>query len=147
MLGWSGWRWSAVTGKRGVRTDRLEIVMSFDTRLPTGAGVLAAVTETGNFARAAEMLGLTPSGVSRAVARLETRVGVRLFNRNPREVTLTEEGHRFHAQVMPLLVQPAQPQWSAVGCACPSIPGSHGWCLRRAYSNSWRDIRCCRSTS
>ena len=31
--------------------------MSFDTRLLTGVGVLAAVTETGNFARAAEMLG------------------------------------------------------------------------------------------
>jgi DNA-binding transcriptional LysR family regulator len=77
--------------------------MSFDTRLLTGAGVLAAVTETGNFARAAEMLGLTPSGVSRAVARLETRVGVRLFNRSPREVTLTEEGRRFHTQVVPLL--------------------------------------------
>src|SRR5580692_11696686 len=77
--------------------------MVFDTRLLTGAGVLAAVTEAGNFARAAEMLGLTPSGVSRAVARLEARVGVRLFDRNPREVRLTEEGRRFHAQVMPLL--------------------------------------------
>jgi hypothetical protein len=104
----------------------LEIVMSFDTRLLTGAGVLAAVTETGNFARAAEMLGLTPSGVSRAVARLERRVGVRLFNRNPREVILTEEGRRFHAQ----------PQWSVVGCACTSIPGSRGRCLRRACDNS-----------
>ncbi len=36
--------------------------MTFDTRLLTGVGVLAAVTEAGNFARAAEMLGLTPSG-------------------------------------------------------------------------------------
>ncbi|MBZ9657593.1 LysR family transcriptional regulator [Mesorhizobium sp. ESP-6-4] len=77
--------------------------MVFDTRLLTGVGVLAAVTEAGNFARAAEMLGVTPSGVSRAVARLEARVGVRLFDRNPREVSLTEEGRRFHAQVMPLL--------------------------------------------
>lgn len=75
----------------------------FDTRLLTGAGVLAAVAETGNFARAAKMIGLTPSGVSRAVARLETRVGIRLFDRGPREVTLTEEGRRFHAQVVPLL--------------------------------------------
>ena len=74
-----------------------------DTRLLTGVGVLAAVTEAGNFARAAEMLGLTPSAVSRAVARLEARVGVRLFDRNPREVSLTEEGRRFHTQVMPLL--------------------------------------------
>ncbi|MGC1303607.1 MAG: LysR family transcriptional regulator, partial [Caulobacteraceae bacterium] len=38
--------------------------MSFDARLLTGAGVLAAVAEAGNFARAAEILGLTPSGVS-----------------------------------------------------------------------------------
>lgn len=91
--------------------------MSFDTRLLTGAGVLAAVTETGNFARAAEMLGLTPSGVSRAVARLETRVGVRLFNRNPREVTLTEEGRRFHTQVMPLLAGLEEAATDAAGTA------------------------------
>ena len=91
--------------------------MSFDTRLLTGAGVLAAVTETGNFARAAEMLGLTPSGVSRAVARLELRVGVRLFNRNPREVTLTEEGRRFHAHVMPLLAGLEEAAADAAGAA------------------------------
>ncbi len=77
--------------------------MTFDTRLLNGIGVLAAVTEAGNFARAAETLGLTPSGVSRAIARLEARVGVRLFDRTPRDVRLTEEGRRFHARVMPLL--------------------------------------------
>lgn len=77
--------------------------MAFDARILTGVGVLAAVTEAGNFARAAETLGLTPSGVSRAIARLEARVGVRLFDRTPRSVTLTEEGRRFHARVMPLL--------------------------------------------
>jgi DNA-binding transcriptional LysR family regulator len=37
------------------------------------------------------------------VARLEHRVGVRLFDRTPRAVTLTDEGRRFHAQVTPLL--------------------------------------------
>src|ERR1700759_2824779 len=77
--------------------------MAFDGRLISGIGVLAAVVETGNFARAGDALGLTPSGISRAVARLEARVGVRLFDRNPRSVTLTEEGRRFHAQVIPLL--------------------------------------------
>src|SRR3984957_16304070 len=77
--------------------------MSFDTRLLTGVGVMAAVTEAGNFARAAEILGLTPSGVSRAVARLEARVGIRLFDRNPRDVCLTGGGRRFHVGVMPLL--------------------------------------------
>src|SRR5262245_1061345 len=77
--------------------------MGFDTRLLTGISVLAAVIEAGSFARAAELLGLTPSGVSRAVARLESRVGVRLFDRTPRSVTLTEEGRRLYAQVVPHL--------------------------------------------
>jgi DNA-binding transcriptional LysR family regulator len=91
--------------------------MVFDTRLLTGVGVLAAVTEAGNFARAAEMLGLTPSGVSRAVARLEARVGVRLFDRNPRDVSLTEEGRRFHAQVIPLLAGLDEAAAEAAGAA------------------------------
>ena len=91
--------------------------MVFDTRLLTGVGVLAAVTEAGNFARAAEMLGLTPSAVSRAVARLEARVGVRLFDRNPREVSLTEEGRRFHTQVMPLLAGLDEAAAEAAGAA------------------------------
>jgi DNA-binding transcriptional LysR family regulator len=79
--------------------------MAFDGRLLGGIGVLAAVVETGNFVKAAGMLGLTPSGVSRAVARLEARVGVRLFDRTPRAVSLTDEGRRFHAQVAPLLAE------------------------------------------
>ena len=45
--------------------------MSFDGRLLGGVGVMAAVVETGNFARAGDALGLTQSGVSRAIARLE----------------------------------------------------------------------------
>jgi DNA-binding transcriptional LysR family regulator len=91
--------------------------MSFDPRLLAGAGVLAAVTEAGNFARAAEILGLTPSGVSRAVARLEARVGVRLFDRSPRLVTLTEEGQRFHARVIPLLAGLEEAASDAAGTA------------------------------
>lgn len=91
--------------------------MGFDARLLTGVGVLAAVTEAGNFAKAAEILGLTPSGVSRAVARLEARVGVRLFDRSPRAVTLTEEGRRFHAQVMPLLAGLEEAAADAAGAA------------------------------
>jgi DNA-binding transcriptional LysR family regulator len=91
--------------------------MSFDTRLLTGVGVFGAVMEAGNFVRAADILGLTPSGVSRAVARLEQRVGVRLFDRNPREVTLTEEGARFHARIMPLLAGLEEAASEAAGSA------------------------------
>jgi DNA-binding transcriptional LysR family regulator len=65
--------------------------------------LLAAVVETGSFVRAGERVGLTQSGVSRAVARLEGQVGVRLFDRNSRAVVLTDEGRRFHERVAPLL--------------------------------------------
>jgi DNA-binding transcriptional LysR family regulator len=76
---------------------------SQDPRLLGGLDLLAAVVETRSFVRAGERLGLSQSGVSRAVARLEQRVGVRLFDRNARAVSLTDEGRRFHAQVTPLL--------------------------------------------
>src|SRR3984885_11097854 len=77
--------------------------MSFDARLVSGIGVLAAVVETGGFARAAQALGLTQPAVSRAVARLEARIGVRLLDRTTRSVTLTDEGRRFYEHVGPLL--------------------------------------------
>jgi DNA-binding transcriptional LysR family regulator len=77
--------------------------MSADGRLLSGIGVLAVVVEAGSFVGAARALGVTQSGVSRAVARLEQRVGVRLFERNARAVTLTDEGRRFYEQVAPLL--------------------------------------------
>lgn len=66
-------------------------------------GVLLAVVETGSFVAAGERLGLSQSGTSRAVARLEDDVGVRLFDRNARAVTLTDEGRRFYERVAPLV--------------------------------------------
>jgi DNA-binding transcriptional LysR family regulator len=77
--------------------------MTFDARLLSGIGVLAAVVESGGFAKAGEAVGLTPSGVSRAIARLEERVGARLFDRHPRKVALTEAGRALHAETAPLL--------------------------------------------
>ncbi len=73
-----------------------------DARLLSGLEVLAAVVSAKSFVRAADTLGLTQSGVSRAIARLEERVGVRLVDRTARAVALTDEGRRFYAQVMPL---------------------------------------------
>ncbi|PWC47399.1 LysR family transcriptional regulator [Azospirillum sp. TSA6c] len=51
--------------------------------------------ETGSFSSAARRLGLTPAAVSRNVAMLERNVGVRLFHRSTRKLTLTEAGERF----------------------------------------------------
>src|SRR5882724_1744682 len=77
--------------------------MPYDGRLLAGVSVLMAVVEAGGMARAAEAVGLTPSGVGRAIARLEARVGVRLLDRTTRAMRLTDEGRRFYEQVRPHL--------------------------------------------
>lgn len=91
--------------------------MAFDGKLLSGIGVMAAVVEAGTFVRAAETLGLTQSGVSRAVARLEQRVGVRLFDRTARAVSLTSEGRRFYEEVSPLLTGIEDAAAAATGAA------------------------------
>lgn len=77
--------------------------MAFDGRLLAGVSVLAAAVEGGSFVRAADALGLSASGVSRAVARLEARLGIRLFDRTTRSLKLTDAGARFYREVGPLL--------------------------------------------
>lgn len=78
--------------------------MAIDGKLFSGVSVLFAVVEAGTLARAAEALGLAPSSVSRALARLEQRVGARLLARTTRTLALTDEGRRFYEQVGPHLV-------------------------------------------
>jgi DNA-binding transcriptional LysR family regulator len=68
-----------------------------------GLGILRTVIAAGSFVRAGEALGLTQSAVSRAIARLEDRVGVRLFRRTARSISLTDDGHRFYAAIAPHL--------------------------------------------
>src|ERR1700739_220958 len=77
--------------------------MPFDGRILSGVSVLAGVIEGGTFVKAAELIGLTDSGVSRAISRLETRLNVRLLDRTTRSVSLTDEGRRFYEEVKPHL--------------------------------------------
>jgi DNA-binding transcriptional LysR family regulator len=77
--------------------------MPFDGRILSGVSVLAAVVEGGSFVKAAELIGITDSGVSRAISRLETRLGARLLDRTTRSVTMTDEGRRFYEAVKPHL--------------------------------------------
>src|ERR1700677_1673946 len=77
--------------------------MRFDDRVLNGLGVLAAVVRSGNFAVAGKSLNMSQSGVSRAIARLEALLGVRLLERTTRTVTLSEEGRRLYEQAVPLL--------------------------------------------
>ena len=62
-----------------------------------------AVARRGSFRAAAAEMGMSTSALSHAVAGLEARVGVRLFNRTTRSVALSEAGERFVAEVAPAL--------------------------------------------
>ncbi|MDB5997968.1 MAG: LysR family transcriptional regulator [Pseudomonas sp.] len=55
--------------------------------------------ETGSFSAAARLLALTPAAVSRNVAMLERNIGVRLFQRSTRKLSLTEAGEGFLASI------------------------------------------------
>lgn len=65
--------------------------------------VFVRVVEANSFAAAAVQLGMTPSGVSRAVSRLEARLGARLLFRSTRALRLTEDGAAFHARCKEIL--------------------------------------------
>lgn len=58
-----------------------------------------------SFRAAAEALGLTPAAVSRSIARLEARLGVRLFVRTTRRINLTADGRLYYEQCRQALAQ------------------------------------------
>ncbi|MDF0604162.1 LysR family transcriptional regulator [Neisseriaceae bacterium TC5R-5] len=60
--------------------------------------VFLTTAESGGFSDAARKLGVSPAAISQSIARLEQELEVRLFNRTTRQLTLTEEGHRFYNQ-------------------------------------------------
>ncbi|KRB82620.1 LysR family transcriptional regulator [Sphingomonas sp. Root710] len=64
-----------------------------------------AVTSAGSFAAAAKTLRLTPSAVSRSIARIEARLGVQLILRTTRSLTLTAEGLSYRDRISALLAE------------------------------------------
>jgi DNA-binding transcriptional LysR family regulator len=70
-------------------------------------GVIA-VAEHRNFRRAAAELGISASALSHSIASLEQRLGVRLFQRTTRSVSVSEPGARFLEQIRPALGQIAE---------------------------------------
>jgi DNA-binding transcriptional LysR family regulator len=67
-----------------------------------------AVCRQGGFAAAAKERDLDPSSVSRVIAGLEAELGIRLFQRTTRSLSLTEAGETYRARVEPLLEELAR---------------------------------------
>ncbi|RKH05829.1 LysR family transcriptional regulator [Corallococcus carmarthensis] len=62
-----------------------------------------AVVDAGSFVGGGQALGLTRSAAGKALARLESRLGVRLLNRTTRQLSLTDEGRVFHEHCLQVL--------------------------------------------
>lgn len=66
-----------------------------------GLAAFIAVAQTRGFSSAAVRLGVSPSAVSQSIRTLEQRLGLVLFNRTTRSVSLTEVGARYFERVLP----------------------------------------------
>jgi len=64
-----------------------------------------AVARAGGFREAARLSGVSPSGLSEALRRLETRLGLRLLHRSTRSISLTEAGARLYERLSPALAE------------------------------------------
>lgn len=85
--------------------------------------VFAAVAEAGSLAAAAKRLRLSPPAVTRAIAALELRLGVRLLNRTTRRLSLTEAGTRFLSSTQRLLSEIDDAEKAAAGAT--ATPSGH----------------------
>ena len=81
--------------------------------------VFTRVADLGGFTAAAQACGLTPSGVSKLITRLETRLGTRLIHRSTRRLSLTPEGQAFYARAVRILGEMEEAEREASAGAAP----------------------------
>ncbi|WP_417804845.1 LysR substrate-binding domain-containing protein [Thalassospira lucentensis] len=83
------------------------------TELDLGAvSVFVAVAEAGSFVSGGKERGLSRSAAGKAVTRLEAYLGIRLFHRTTRRLSLTTEGHEFYRRCSQLLEDVAEAEAS-----------------------------------
>lgn len=87
----------------------------FDDLLLGSIELFCLAAELGSFTLAANAASVTPAAVSRSVARLEARLGVRLFVRTTRQIRLTDSGRRYFEQCRDALSQLVDAEREATG--------------------------------
>ena len=79
--------------------------MHNNTSQLTTIALFCKAAELGSFTAAANALGLTPAAVSRGVGRLENRLGIKLFRRTTRNMSLTDDGRLYFEQCRAAIAQ------------------------------------------
>jgi DNA-binding transcriptional LysR family regulator len=101
--------WLKLTLNQYSRRNNFHEVKSRMARLEANRSgemeVFVRAIETGSFAGAGRLCGMTASAVSKLIARLERRLGARLIQRSTRRLDLTPEGRAFHERAARILVQ------------------------------------------
>lgn len=91
----------------------------FDVNRSGELEAFVRVVERGGFTPAARELGMTPSAISKLVARLEARLGAALVHRSTRKLAFTAEGRRFYEQGMRILADLDEAERGAAVDAVP----------------------------
>jgi DNA-binding transcriptional LysR family regulator len=96
----------------------------------TGIVAFARAASLGSYTAAARSLSISPSAISKSVQRLEERLGVRLFSRTTRSLTLTPEGRDLHERALRLLREAEEIEQAAVAARSEpagtiKVPASH----------------------
>lgn len=86
-----------------------------DTDNLSGVTLFVQLAHAGSFVAAARQAGISPSAVSKSLARLEQRLGVRLLQRSTRQLSLTTEGTLFLARSERILAEMQQAQEELAG--------------------------------
>jgi DNA-binding transcriptional LysR family regulator len=98
--------------------------------------LLVAVARRGSFAAVAKERDLDPSSVSRTIADLEQELGIRLFQRTTRKLSLTEAGDLYLQQIEPLVYE-----FERARDVAASTTGSPRGLLRMTASETFGHVR------
>lgn len=109
--------------------------------------IFCKAAELQSFSACASTLGLTPAAVSRSIARLEERLGVRLFARSTRKIRLTDEGNLYFEECVHVLRQLEDVERLITGSLGKpsgllriSMPTTYGHCRAMPVIQHYREL-------